>query len=93
MYASTGGYAGFEWDPEPTGNGTAVWPFVAAHMGAVKDRDDLAATGAVGMAVRLRGVVMRWEVRGHTGPSPMGQHYDTTESFIGIGLKVTPGEW
>lgn len=88
-----GGYAGFEWDPEPMGNGTAVWPFVAAHLGAVKDQDDLAATGAVGMAVRLGGVVMRWEVRGHTGPSPMGQHYEKTESFIGIGLQVTPPSW
>ena len=35
-----GGYAGFEWDPAPAGNGTAVWPLVAAHMGAVKDQDD-----------------------------------------------------
>lgn len=88
-----GGYAGFEWDPEPAGNGTAVWPFVATHMGAVKDQDDLAATGAVGLAVRLGGVVMRWEVRGHTGPSPMGQRYENTESFIGIGLQVTPPSW
>ena len=88
-----GGYAGFEWDPEPAGNGTAVWPFVAAHMGAVKDQDHLAGTGAVGMAVRLGEIVMRWEVRGHTGPSPMGQRYETEESFIGIGLRVTPGSW
>jgi hypothetical protein len=82
---------GFEWNPVPAGNRTALWPFVAAHFSKLKDIDGIAGTGAAGVGMRVGATVLQWEVRGHFGPSPMGQFYTTTENLLGIGVRVIPG--
>lgn len=89
--------AGLEWDPDPAredaasgGDGFAAWPFAAVAMRATDVTAGASVTGAGGAALRISGVVLRLEARGHTGPSPMGQLQDRDETFLGVGLRVEP---
>ena len=86
---------GAEWDPGPTGGseastGVETWPFAAADFQVTSLAERVATTAAAGMGVRVSGVVLRLEVRGHWGPSPMGRFRTVDESFLGLGLRVVP---
>lgn len=90
------GRGGLEWDPAPerrggdAAGGTATWPFAAVDVETTSAADGLAATGAAGLALRVRGMTLRLEARAHTGPTPMRQLGGRDEDFLGIGLRVDP---
>lgn len=88
---------GLEWDPDPErggaatdGEGFAAWPFAAVALRATDVTAGPSVTAAGGAALRISGVVLRLEARGHTGPSPMGQLQARDERFLGVGLRVEP---
>lgn len=88
------GRAGLEWDPAPgpeaAADGFRAWPFAAVAVRVTDVTAGPAATGAAGAALRIEGVTLRLEARGHTGPSPMGQLQGRDERFLGVGLRVEP---
>lgn len=87
---------GLEWDPAPGrragpgDDGLQLWPFAAADLEATSETSGLAATGTAGLALRVRGMTLRLEARGHAGPSPLGQLAGRDEDFLGVGLRVDP---
>ena len=87
---------GLEWDPAPgrtagpAGDGPRLWPFAAADLEATSETSGIAATGTAGLALRVRGMTLRLEARGHTGPSPLAQLDGRDEDFLGVGLRVDP---
>lgn len=97
------GAFGVEWDPAPavirgerTGRRAgrtddfAAWPFAAADLRVTDLTRGPGVTGTAGAALRVRGTLLRLEVRGHTGPTPLGQLRGTDETFFGLGLRVEP---
>lgn len=88
--------AGVEWDPSPPeasgggSGGVRAWPFAAVAVRATDETTGAAVTGAAGAALRISGVTLRLEARGHTGPTPMGQLQARDERFLGVGLRVQP---
>lgn len=88
--------AGLEWDPGPErasdggAGGVRAWPFAAVAVRATDETTGAAVTGSAGAALRISGVTLRLEARGHTGPSPMGQLQFRDERFAGVGLRVEP---
>lgn len=97
----TAARAGLEWDPAPEGGapatrsgagtgGLRAWPFAAAGFRLTSTTERVAGTGAAGLALRVEGVTLRLEARGHFGPSPLGQLRDRDEEFLGLGLRVEP---
>lgn len=89
--------AGLEWDPSPGADGTGgagegfrAWPFAAASVRATDETTGASVTGVGGLALRVSGVTLRLEARGHTGPTPMGQLQGRDEDFLGVGLRVVP---
>lgn len=86
---------GLEWDPAPDrtpgpGGGLQVWPFAAGNLELTSETSGAAVTGAAGLALRVSGMTLRLEARGHTGPSPLGQLDGRDEDFLGLGLRVDP---
>lgn len=90
------GRAGLEWDPAPgrtagpDGAGLQLWPFAAADFEATPETTGVAATGTAGLALRVGGMTLRLEARGHTGPSPLAHLDGRDEDFLGLGLRVDP---
>lgn len=70
--------------------GVEAWPFAAADFQVTSLAGDVATTATAGLGLRVAGVVLRLEARGHLGPSPMGQFRTVDESFLGLGLRVEP---
>ena len=86
---------GGEWDPTPTdgrGQGArlAAWPYAGADFFLSQKNDRVAGTGVAGLGMRVEGVTVRLEARGHYGPSTMGQFRNVSETFSGLGLRVEP---
>ena len=93
---------GLEWDPAPgragggatgdgaSGGGTEVWPFAAVDAEVTPETAGPSVTGAAGVAIRVRGMTMRLEARGHTGPGTLGQLDGRDEDFLGVGLRLDP---
>lgn len=82
--------AGLEWDPGGgSGQGLGVWPFAAFDFQYADNTEEVAGTGTAGALLRLPGQTLRLELRGHFGPSPMGQlaFVQNDESFVGLGLR------
>lgn len=100
----TGLRAGLEWNPAParrdgaatrggTGDGEGgpdLWPFAAVDLRTTSRTDRAALSAAGGLALRVVGTTLRAEVRGHTGPSPMGSFRERDETYLGLGLRVEP---
>lgn len=81
--------AGVEWDPgQSNGEAGGVWPFAAVDFEARDGWDGPAGTGTAGLRLRARGQDVRLEVRGHFGPTSMGQLLGTEERFVGLGLRI-----
>lgn len=94
---------GVEWDPGPSAAptaqarrrgtaspGLAAWPFVALDLRVTSRSRGPGTTGAVGAALRVSGTRLRLELRGHAGPTALGQLRGTDETFVGLGLRVEP---
>lgn len=86
---------GAEWDPVPghgRGDGArlAAWPYAAADFFLSEENRRVAGSGVAGVGLRVEGVTLRLEARGHYGPSTMGYFRNTPETFGGIGLRVVP---
>ena len=86
---------GLEWDPAPgrgpdAGGGLQLWPFAAGNLELTSETSGAAVTGAAGLGLRVSGMTLRLEARGHTGPSPLGQLDGRDEEFLGVGLRVDP---
>lgn len=86
---------GAEWDPSPragAGDGArlAAWPFAGADFLLSQYNRRVAGNGVAGVGLRVEGVTLRLEARGHYGPSTMGYFRNTSETFAGIGLRVVP---
>lgn len=90
------GRGGLAWDPAPEragggdDGGGRLWPFAAVNLEATSETSGLAATGIAGLALRFRGMTLRLEARGHTGPGPLGSLDGRDEEFLGLGLRVDP---
>jgi len=86
---------GVEWEPLPPadrglGARLAAWPYAAADFLLTEKNRRVAGTGAAGLGMRVQGVTVRLEARGHYGPSTMGQFRNVSETFWGLGLRVEP---
>lgn len=87
---------GLEWDPVPGRtpeageSGLQLWPFAAGNLELTSETSGAAVTGAAGLALRVSGMTLRLEARGHTGPSPLDQLDGRDEEFLGLGLRVDP---
>ena len=86
---------GGEWDPSPAGDRgqgarLAAWPYAGADFFLSQKNRRVAGTGVAGLGMRVEGVTVRLEARGHYGPSPMGQFRNVSETFAGLGLRVEP---
>jgi hypothetical protein len=97
----TAARAGIEWNPAPGRRDArpggaegdprpAVWPFAAVDVRTTSLDDDVAASGAGGIALRVAGTTLRVEVRGHAGSTPVGGLRTRDESHLGVGLRVEP---
>lgn len=99
----TEGAFGIEWDPAPSrsagaraaprsdrSDGLDAWPFAAVDLRFTDRTRGPGATGAAGAALRVGDTLLRLELRGHTGPSALGQLRGTDETFVGLGLRVEP---
>lgn len=87
------GAFGLEWDPGPSDaspTGFAAWPFAAVDLRFSDRTRGPASTGVAGATLRVRGTLLRLELRGHAGPSPLGQLRGTDETFLGLGLRIEP---
>lgn len=85
-----GGSEGGPAEGDGGSDGLETWPFAAADLAVTTLTERVAGTAVAGMGVRLSGVVLRLEARGHWGPSPMGRFRTVDESFFGLGLRVEP---
>jgi hypothetical protein len=84
------GSAGLEVDPGRVDPGAVIWPYAAADF-VITDLTDRVAGSLVGGAGwRVAERVIRLELRGHFGPSPMGQFRDVDEEYIGVALRFEP---
>jgi len=82
---------GIEWNPHSVSHRRRLaWPFAAADFQLASKANRLAGTGSAGVLFDVNGKEISLELRGHFGPSPMGQLRNTDENFIGIGLRVKP---
>lgn len=86
---------GGEWDPSPaagSGSGARLvaWPYAAGDFFLSQKNDRVAGTGVAGVGLRVEGVTVRIEATGHYGPSPMGQFRNVSETYAGLGLRVSP---
>jgi hypothetical protein len=84
---------GAEWDPAPgQGRGDsahlAAWPYAGADFFLSEENRRVAGSGVAGVGLRVEGVTLRLEARGHYGPSTMGYFRNTPETFAGLGLRV-----
>lgn len=86
---------GAEWEPLPAadrglGSRLVAWPYAAADFLLTEKNRRVAGTGVAGLGMRVQGVTVRLEARGHYGPSTMGQFRNVSETFWGLGLRVEP---
>lgn len=72
------------------GGGFAFWPYAAADFEVTSTSEEVAGTAIAGIAVWVEGMELRFEGRGHYGPSPMGRFRNVDENFGGFGLTVVP---
>ncbi len=84
---------GGEWDPAPArargaGARLVAWPYAAADFFLSEFNRRVAGNGVAGVGLRVEGVTLRVEARGHYGPSTMGYFRNTPETFGGLGLRV-----
>ncbi len=84
---------GAEWDPAPGGGAgggshLVAWPYAAGDFFLTNETRRVAGTGVAGLGMRVEGVTVRLEARGHYGPSTMGYFRNTKETFYGLGLRV-----
>jgi hypothetical protein len=71
-------------------DGVVTWPYAGAEIRFTSLGEGPAATGVGGLGLRVRGMTLRFEARGHAGPSPMGKLRFRDESFLGVALRVEP---
>lgn len=67
-----------------------TWPYAGAEVRVTSRDQGVAGTGVGGLGLRVRGVTLRFEARGHFGPSPMGKLRFRDERFVGVNLRVEP---
>jgi hypothetical protein len=86
---------GAEWDPAPRrgagdGRHLAAWPYAGADFLLTQTSKRVAGNGVAGVGLRVEGVTIRLEARGHYGPSSMGYFRNSRETYAGLGLRVVP---
>lgn len=79
---------GLEWDPAPAEAESGSWPFVAADFQYSSFSRQLAGTITAGVGFILGGRRLRFEGRGHFGPTFMAQFRGTDEWFVGAGIRI-----
>lgn len=84
------GWAGLEIDPGRSNPSSVVWPYAAADFRITDLTERIGGTVVGGGALRVAGRVFRLELRGHFGPSPMGQFRNIDDEYIGIALGFEP---
>ncbi len=90
-------WAGIEVDPGRTDPARHVWPYLAVDLlirgepeVALGSSTGVGATGVAGVAFRVVERQIRLELRGHLGPSPMGQFRTFDENYFGIAVRFEP---
>lgn len=81
------GWAGLELDPGRINPTIVVWPYAAADFRVTDLTNRVAGSLVGGAAWRVAKRIVRLELRGHFGPSPMGQFRAVDEEYIGIALR------
>jgi len=83
-------WTGFELDPGRIRSSLIIWPYVAADFRITDLTARVAGTLSGGGAFRVAGRILRLELRGHFGPSPMGQFRTTDEDYFGAAIRFEP---
>lgn len=72
------------------GSGVEAWPFAAGDARVTSLTEEVTGSAVGGLAVRVEGVVLRVEARGHVGPTALGELRTRDETAVGLGLRVEP---
>ena len=87
---SVSGWGGLEIDTGRIDPSIVIWPYAAANFQITNLTERIAGTVVGGGAWRVAGRIIRLELRGHWGPSPMGQFRNVDEDYYGIALRFEP---
>ncbi len=82
------GWGGLEFDPGRIRPSLVVWPYAGADFRVTDLTNRVAGSLVGGAGWRVAGRIIRLELRGHFGPSPMGQFFLTDELYWGFELVL-----
>ena len=81
------GWGGLEFDPGRSQPALVIWPYAGADFRITNLTSRFAGTLIGGVGWRVAERILRLELRGHFGPSPMGQFRTVDEEYIGVALR------
>lgn len=84
------GWGGFEFDPGRSRPSLIIWPYAGADFRITDLTERFAGTIVGGAGVRVAERILRLELRGHFGPSPMGQFRNVDEKYFGVAVRFEP---
>jgi hypothetical protein len=80
-------WGGLEFDPGIIRPSLIIWPYAGADFQITDLTNRVAGTLVGGAGWRVAGRILRLELRGHFGPSPMGQFRNIDEDYVGLAIR------